>query len=157
VEQLTVFSDNCSQLVVFNDLPELADGSSLHWDKTMHYYPRSGLLVTLARKSKVVLRRLDLVEHLKKSGIDYLFVHHQPAAGKPGETLRHRLDIRSKSGGVQVKVLSGPEGLKVSADGEVTWAIPADFAEPEAPVRVSVRDASGQEITHEFRISVVEE
>src|SRR5262249_24944962 len=54
VNQVTVFSDIRSPLLVLNDLTELKEGSSLHWEKTVHYYPRSGLLVTLAGKSKVV-------------------------------------------------------------------------------------------------------
>src|SRR5262249_14536994 len=60
VNEVTVFSDSRSQLVVLDDLAELKDGSSLHWEKTVHFYPGAGLLVTLAGKDTVVLRRLDL-------------------------------------------------------------------------------------------------
>jgi hypothetical protein len=74
-----------------------------------------------------------------------------------GEVFTHRLDLRSKRGGVQVKVISGPEGLKVSPEGQVTWAIPANFLEPEATVLLSIRDASGQEIAQQLRLAILEE
>jgi hypothetical protein len=157
VNQVTVFSEGRTQLFVMNDLAELKEGSTLPWEKTVHYYPRGGLLVTLAGKNKVVLRKLDLADRLEKSGADYLFVLPQPAAGKLGTPFSQRLDVRSKRGGVKFKVLTGPEGLAVSPEGQVTWAIPPGFPEAEANAQISVQDASGQEVVHTLRITVAEE
>jgi hypothetical protein len=157
VNQVTVFSEDRSQLLLLTDLAELKEGSALPWEKTLHFYPRGGLLVTLAGKDKVVLRRLDLVERLGKSGVDYLFVFPQPASGKTGQLFRQQLDIRSKRGGLEVKLVSGPEGLKVSPEGLVSWPIPADFPDPEATARFRIRDVSGQEVAYQLRVAVAEE
>lgn len=158
VSKVTIFADNRSELLTLTDLAELKEEATVPWEKTVHYFPRGGLLVTLADKNKVVLRRLDLVERLKKTEVDYLFIMTQPATAKPGTPFTHRLDIRSrKDEGRQVKLVNGPEGLQVSADGVLTWAVPAEFAEEEATALVSIRDASGQEILHPQRIRITDE
>ncbi|MFO0928797.1 MAG: GYF domain-containing protein [Gemmataceae bacterium] len=157
VDKVALYSDNRAELLTLTDLDELTAGSPIAWDKIVHYYPRGGLLVTLAENRKVVLRKVDLTERLAKADLDYLFVLPQPAVGKPGETFRHRLDIRTRRGKAQVKVAFGPDGLTVTPEGEVVWPIPADFADAEATAMLSVTDATGQEIAHPLRITVSDE
>lgn len=157
VSKVILYSNNRTELLPLTDLAELSEGSPVAWEKIVHYYPHSGLLLTLAENSKVVLRKVDLTERLAKADVDYLFVLPQPAAGKPGETFRHRPDIRSRRGKPQIKVAFGPDGLTVSPDGEIVWPIPADFADAEATVMLSITDAGGQEIAHALRITVADE
>ncbi len=157
VKEVAVFTENRVELLKLSDLDELKDGSGLHWEKTVHYYPRGGLLVTLGNKNTVVLRKLALLDQLEKAGVDYLFVFEQAAAAKPGTKLQHKLDIRSKNSSLQVKAISAPEGMKVTPNGEVVWDVPADFPEWQAPVLVSIRDGAGLEILHEFRITILPE
>jgi hypothetical protein len=153
VSEVTLFSDSRMPLLVLKDLAELKEAPDLHWEKTVHYYPSSSLLITLAGKNKVVLRRLDL----DRGGADYLFVMSRPAIGKLGAEVSFKLDIRSKRAGVKATLLSGPEGLKVAPEGQVTWAIPVGFPHDEAPVSVSIRDDLGQEIAYQFVIRVMED
>lgn len=157
VNQVTIHTESNTPLVILKDLEELKAGSAIPWDKTVHYYPESGLLVTLAGANKAVLRRVNLIERLDAAGVDYLFVRPQPAVAKLGVPFEHKLDIRSKRGGVQAKLVAGPDGMKVSAEGEIAWPVPADFADDEAIVVVSVRDQGGQEVVSQVRVAIVEE
>lgn len=49
----------------------------------------------------------------------------------------------------------GPEGMKLGADGELTWGVPAAAVGQEAAVILSVSDASGKDTFHTFRLAVV--
>jgi hypothetical protein len=103
--------------------------------------------------SRLILRKVDLVEQLNRTGANYLLVVSRPPAARPGTLFAYRLDVRSKQGGVKVRLESGPDGLKVTPDGRVSWAVPADFGPAEADVVLSLSDSSGQEVFHIFRIA----
>ncbi len=155
VSAVDFYTDDRKRLFTLSDCDELKAGSNLYWERRVHYYPRAGLLLTLAKlagNDRLVLRRIDLVEQLEKSGVDYLLVTSGPPPAKAGKLFSYRLGIRSKRGGVKVKLESGPSGLKASSDGLITWAIPAGFGESEADVLLTISDASGQELFHNFKI-----
>jgi hypothetical protein len=44
--------------------------------------------------------------------------------------------------------------MEVTPSGEVRWKVPADFAEKEVGVIISVGDKSGQEVFHTFKLAV---
>jgi hypothetical protein len=158
VSEVAFYTDDRKRLVALTDFDELKEGSALYWEQRIHYYPRAGLLVTLAKQAhgdRLVLRRVDLVELMDKAGIDYLFVTSKPPAAKAGMPFSYRLDIRSKRGGVRVKLESGPTGMQVTPEGLVTWAVPAG-GEPDADVLLTITDASGQEVFHNFKIVLSE-
>jgi hypothetical protein len=125
-------------------------------DKRVHFLPAYKLLVTIPDSNdRLVLHRLDLEEALEKSGIDYLLVTSEPPASvKPGDTLEYQVTVKSKKGGVKYKLESGPKGMAVAKDGKLTWKVPADFADKEADVILSVGDATGQEVFHNFKVAV---
>jgi hypothetical protein len=153
--EAAVYTDERKLLFHLKGLDELKTGSDLPLDKRVYYYPRAGLLVTLgAEKDRLLLRRVDLAEQLQKSGADYLVVLSRPPKAKAGTKFTYRLDIRSRKGGVNVKLESGPSGMKATPDGEVSWTIPASPTEPEAEVLVSIRDRSGQVTLHTFTITI---
>jgi hypothetical protein len=155
VSAVAVFSEDRQRLFDLTDLEELRSGSSLYWERCLHYYPRAGLLISLAARERLILRRLDLVERLEKEGKNYLFVASRPPAGRVGAAYTYKLDVRSKSKGIRCKLESGPAGLQVSPEGLVTWTIPADYWGPEAQVIVTIADAAGQETFHQFHVPVV--
>jgi hypothetical protein len=157
VNEVAVYSDDGKRLFLVNDCDELKSASDLYWEQRVHYYPNEGLLVTLAKqpgRDSLILRRLDLIEQLEKSGIDYLVVLSRPPAAAAGKPFSYRLDIRSHKGGVKVRLESGPPGLQVSQQGQVTWSVPADFKEAVADVLLTLSDASGQEVFHSFKIPI---
>jgi hypothetical protein len=155
VTETAVFTDEVKLLFHVRGLDELRDTTTLPWEKRLFYYPRSGLLVTLAgSKDRLILRRVELAEQLEKSDTDYLVVVSRPPLAKAGTAFAYRLDIRSRKGGAAVKLESGPAGLNVTAAGEVSWNVPADIEEQEAEVVVTVRDKSGQETLHRFAVEI---
>src|SRR5262245_12736939 len=72
-----------------------------------------------------------------------------PVARKGGE-YSYLIVVKSKKGGVKCRLEAGPPGMKVTADGMLTWAVPADAADGERDVIITVSDGSGQEVFHTF-------
>jgi hypothetical protein len=151
-------------LLTLADLPGLenpgnpwdaARGGVLPLDKRLFLIPAAKLLVTIpSTADRLHLIRFDLEEALEKSGIDYLFVTSQPPPQfTPGQKFTYPVAVKSKKGGVKVKLESGPAGMNVSAAGLVSWAVPAAFADAEVDVLLTVSDASGQEIFHTFKVA----
>jgi hypothetical protein len=125
-------------------------------DKRVHFIPDANLIVvTPVTRDKLVLYRFNLDEAIEKSGIDYLFVSSRPITeAVRGGTYEYPVAVKSKKGGVTMKIDAGPKGLSVAADGKLTWAVPRDFDGKEADVLLTISDASGQEVFHSFRIAV---
>ncbi|MGO8752474.1 MAG: protein kinase domain-containing protein [Thermoguttaceae bacterium] len=154
--EAAVYTEDRKLLFFLKDLDELQTMAGLPWEKRVYYYPRAGLLVTLgAEKDRLLLRRVDLLEQLEKSDTDFQVVLSQPPAATAGAAFSYRLDVRSKKGGATVKLESGPPGLTVTPQGQVRWDVPANPAEPEAEVLVTIRDASGAETQHTFTIRIL--
>lgn len=104
---------------------------------------------------RVWRRRFDLEARLKESGEEYLFVESMPPHRvRAGETLSYEIRARSRAGGVRFTLESGPRGMSVSRKGVLTWRVPDDAAGRQVAVIVSVRDASGREVLHSFRLDV---
>jgi hypothetical protein len=157
---LAVYTDDRRNLSSLKDCDELRSTSNRPWEKRVFYYPRSNLLITLGdtsgRLDRLVLRRLNIVEQLNKTGVDYLAVISRPPFAKPGALFSYKVDVRSKKGGVKVRLAAGPKDMKVTSDGLVTWQVPADPQETAPDVVLTVTDSSEQEILHSFRIEVVD-
>jgi hypothetical protein len=122
-------------------------------DKRGYFIPAAKLLVHIPfSNDQLLLRRLDIDAELEKAGIDYLFVvSDAPVKARRGATYRYQLQVRSKKGGVKYRLESGPPGMKVSATGLVTWAVPR-AADTPADVILTLSDRSGQEVVHTFRV-----
>jgi hypothetical protein len=131
-------------------------GSVPDWKKHVFLIPGAKLMVVIpASRNKLVLVRLDLEAELNKSGVDYLFVQSRPVReATKGKTYEYGLSVRSKKGGVQATLEAGPKGMQLTPKGKLVWQVPADFAQPETNVVLTVRDASGQEVFHTFTIRV---
>src|SRR5262249_36160731 len=133
------------------------DGNrQIHHDKRVHLIPDAKLLVTIpSTDDKLIVRRFDLDAFLAKSPVNYLFVSSQPPSnGVRGETYRYTMTVKSKKGGVKLKLESSPKGMSLSEDGKLTWPISKDFSDGEADVIISVRDESGQEVLQTFKVEV---
>jgi hypothetical protein len=63
------------------------------------------------------------------------------------------LAVKSKKGGVRYKLESGPAGMALDGNGRLTWRTPAGT---EGDVLISVRDQSGQEVFHTFKVEVTD-
>src|SRR5262249_39234671 len=144
------------QLDGLSGLVDWVSGSTQPFERHVFLIPEAKLLVILpATKDKLVLHPFDLDKLLEKSGADYLFVQSQPVTmAVRGQEYVYPLIVRSKKGGVKVKLESGPKGMQVTSAGRLTWSVPKDFTETEADVLLSVSDDSGQEVFHRFKLTV---
>jgi hypothetical protein len=131
-------------------------GRLLMLDKRLHVIPDAKLLITLPPAyDRLILRRCDIDQLLAQSGKDYLFVTSRPPAESArGKRYNYPLAVRSKRGGVKVKLESGPMGMTVSKDWEIAWDVPANSTESQVQVILAITDSSGQELFHTFRIAV---
>src|SRR5262249_14536761 len=92
---------------------------------------------------------------LKKSAADYLVIQSQPpTAVRPGEKYTYWVTAKSKKGGLRYRLNEKPDGMTLSPDGKITWAVPADFTRRETNVVVAVSDDAGREVLHPFTIAL---
>jgi hypothetical protein len=122
-----------------------------------HLCPRYGRLVTRGRRDdELLLHPFDLDAILEKSKVDYLFVPSAPPVEViAGTGFEYTPVVKSKRGKVKVTLDAGPEGMKLGADGKLTWTAPADAVKQEVGIILTVSDASGDEILHTFKLAVV--
>jgi hypothetical protein len=155
---LHVAGDQRSLVTTPLDLPKVERFGPDSWqmDQRLHFIPGAKVIVTVpASNDRLMLHRFDPEAALEKSGTDYLVVFSEPLKhAASGKEYRYAMTVKSKKGGVKYKLDSGPAGMAVSAEGVVTWAVPAGFAEGEVDVIVSITDGSGQEVFHPFKITV---
>lgn len=131
-------------------------GETRDLDQRLFLIADAKLLAILPEAAdKLILHRFDLDAMLDKASIDYLFMTGQlPPTVARGATFSYAPTIRSKKGGVKVRVESGPDRMKVTADGKVTWPVPTAGSDKEVNVLLSVTDASGQETLHAFKLLI---
>jgi hypothetical protein len=125
-------------------------------DKRILFLPQAKCILTIpTTNDQVVLHPFDVELALENSGLDYLLVTSQPpSSARRGETFAYQLGVKSKRGGVRYHLESGPDGMAISEGGKVTWKVPANFADVETAVIVSITDAAGQEQFHTFKFQI---
>jgi hypothetical protein len=143
-----------SPLVTMDDIAGLTAAE----ESTMFLMPKRGALVLVGRnQDELIVHPFDLDDLLGKSGLDYLVVASEPPTDLfTGDAFEYSPSVRSKKGGVKIRLDSGPEGMKVSPEGKVTWTVPAGAAKQEVVVILTISDASGQEIFHTFRVNITD-
>ena len=128
--------------------------SPFTYDKRIHFVPSANVFVTIpATNDQVVLHKLNVEEALKKSAVEYLFVTSVPVReASKGTAYNYQIAVKAKRDKLVFNLDSGPEGMSLSKSGRLTWKVPADFADAEAAVIVSIADSAGQKIFHSFTI-----
>jgi S1-C subfamily serine protease len=156
--ELAFYTDDRRNLFSLKDCDELRSTGGGPWEKRIFYYPRGNVLITLGGDGldRLVMRRINIVEQLKKTGVDYLAVTSRPPSAKLGDSFSYKVEVRSRKGGVKVKLGSGPKDMKVTSDGLVTWQVPTKPLDSPPDVVLTVTDSSEQEIFHSFRIDVAD-
>ena len=162
---LSIYStSDRSMLVTLPPMPEVtvprdsyanAPGT-LEWQERIFLVPQHQRLVTVAdTRDQLVIRPFDMVETLEHAGIDYLFVDSLPVTvADPGKVYQYPIVVQSKKGGIKFSLDSGPQGMKLSKDGVLTWPVPANFDPGPTGVIVTIEDTSGQNVFHTFNIQV---
>jgi hypothetical protein len=126
-------------------------------DKRIHFLPNYNLMVTLASaRDQLVLRHVDAIAELEKLDVDYLFAQSvPPATAIKGRPFSYQFQVAARHK-VTYKVESGPPGMTISDKGLLAWTPPANHADGEESIILSVRDALGQEMFQAFRLKVTE-
>jgi hypothetical protein len=121
--------------------------NDLTTEKRFHLVPAAHLLVTIPPAGDcLVLRKLDVKAALDQVGGDYLIVAPPPALiASPGRTLEHLITARSRKGKITCTLVDGPQGMAISPEGKIVWAVPLELSSSEVKAVVSVADDSGQE------------
>jgi hypothetical protein len=125
-------------------------------DRRVFFFPDAKLVVTIpGSNDKLILYHFDVEKELEKSGVDYLLVTSRPVTeAVKGQPYRYEMVVKAKKGGVKCKLDAGPEGMKATPDGKLTWDVPKNFADATVDVILTVSDSSGQEVFHTFKIAV---
>jgi hypothetical protein len=129
------------------------DEGNLTLDKRIWPIPGAKIIVTVpTTNDTLVIRRLDPEAALEASGIDYLFVASAaPTEARVAATWEYPVAVRSKRGDAGFKLEIAPDGMAVDDRGRITWT-PKEAGSFSVVLRVS--DAGGQEIYHQFNITV---
>jgi S1-C subfamily serine protease len=132
------------------------DKSAPPLDRRIVFNPSAKVLVTVPESAdQLVVRRVDIIESLQQSPVDYLFVTSlPPRTAFRRQAYEYQVAVASRKGGATYSLTDGPAGMTISPQGKVSWNVPANFEEDEAAIVVLVNDASGQETFHSFTLRV---
>jgi hypothetical protein len=141
------------EMPTWGDLGALGE---IGFERSVHLIPEAHLLVVLpTARDKLLLVPFDPEAALEKTGAKYLLVtSHPPGEARRGQAFEYAIKAKAKAGPATFKLESGPPGMTATARGLLRWDVPADFADKEAAVIVSVRDADGQQVFHSFTLAV---
>ncbi len=125
-------------------------------DQRVIFIPEAKVLVTVpAGENRLILHRFDPEAELAKSGQDYHVVASRPVpSARKGGLYVYPLKVLARAAGRSYRLVSGPAGMRVGPTGRVTWLVPATYDLPEAEATVAVRNTTGREVLHTFRIDV---
>jgi hypothetical protein len=125
-------------------------------ERSVHLIPQAKLLLVLTpSRDKLYLYPMDLEAALDKTGEKYLVVTSQPPGeARRGAALDYQITAKARAGPPTCKLESGPPGMTVSPQGQVRWDVPANLADKEVSVIVSVRDADGKQVFHSFTLAL---
>jgi hypothetical protein len=126
----------------------------LQADRRVFFSPAAHL-IGLVDDGRMVLLRFNPESAAEKSGANYLYVASRPPLAVRGLTYRYPVVVKSKAGGVQVRIDSGPPGMRVEGQ-TVVWDVPQRGAIRPDLVIATITDASGQEVSHTFTLRVKE-
>ncbi|MBS0211413.1 MAG: hypothetical protein JSS27_20930 [Planctomycetes bacterium] len=126
--------------------------SNFTFDKRFVYVVQAGQFLYIPLSNdRLMVRKFDLREALDASGNDYLYVSSlPPSAFRKGEEFSYQLEVVSKPAEFTARLDSGPDGMALSADGKLTWNVPADFADRRIDVIISIENKSGQAVFERF-------
>ncbi|MFT3880137.1 MAG: hypothetical protein QM703_10815 [Gemmatales bacterium] len=136
---------------------ELGNRSNkMGFDKRVYFIAEAKTAILIPNNNdRLILYKVDIDELLKKSEIDYFFVMSTPKITAPkGTVYTYPIEVRSKQPGVKYRVEAGPSGLKVNAQGVVTWQVPPRIEDESVDVIISITNTAGEELLHDFRISI---
>ena len=125
-------------------------------DKRFHLVPAAHLFITVPPSNDcLVLRHLDIDRAIERADGEPLVILSSTAlTAVAGGRVEHHIVARSKKGSVTYALADGPDGLKVSPEGMLTWEVPVQLKGQEVTAVVTVSEPSGDERFQTIRILV---
>jgi hypothetical protein len=138
-----------------------------NWDRTTFGPWKRIFLIPTAKRivifpeaqNRLELFHFDLEEALKNFASyagDLTVTSQPPTAARRGKEVKYQIVARSKAGGLNYQLASGPIGLKVSPSGLVTWRLPDAATESATSAVIAIRDDGGDEVFHVIRLEIVD-
>jgi hypothetical protein len=129
----------------------------LHDEFRVHFLPQMNRIALVPQPSdKVVVRQVDLIDSIRRSGSDYLYVlSSPPTIVGIGDTMRYPIEVVSSGGAPEYKLISGPKDMIVEGTGLVRWTVRNKRLGDKEKIVISVKDAKGQEQFHTWDVIVV--
>jgi hypothetical protein len=161
--ELSIVTLNDQQILYTLATPELESKASNSIEQgyfkdepRARFLPALKTVVTVPESNdKVVIRKFDLAQALNERKTDYLFVVSKPSAEvSVGETFTYRPQVLTNAKSVKYKLESGPEGMSLADDGQVSWPVKKGAIDNEAKVIISVSAENGKTVFHSFGVSV---
>ena len=153
---------------VLAELPDLGlgpDGGNRSWsasdfslDKRVHFHVQAGVLATVPfTNDKVLLKNVDLETLIRESETDYFYIMSTPTRTfVRGDRYEYQCNVLARGGEKEFELASGPDGMEVSAEGQLTWDVPDDYRESSVDVIINVGDGDGQTVYDTFTLHRVE-
>jgi hypothetical protein len=123
-------------------------------DRRIVFIPAAKLLVTLPRSNdRLVFHKLDLPAAPPNTAA-LTISSVPPSVVRRGSTFNYSITAHPPGQSLTYRLEEGPPGLTVSADGVVTWPVPATQQVALVPVRIRVRSTTGADVVHSFRLGI---
>jgi S1-C subfamily serine protease len=137
-------------------IPGDSEGLGVALRRCVHWVPSAELLVTIPKENdRLVLRRLSDSRAAAKRSSGYIHVTSPRSLLVPtGKKLSHRIEVQSGQGKLRFTLNRGPEGLTLSPDGLVEWAVPARGSAFTETAVITIEDESGNSLFHRLDINV---
>jgi hypothetical protein len=149
-------------LATFSDVKLISPSNSyysrklpLTLDKRLFCRPVEGQIVCIPYSDdRLIVKRFDLASLLRESTFDYLLVTSDPPKTvDAGQTYQYEIEVLARTR-ARFDLESGPEGMRVAADGLLTWATPQTPDDRSERVSVAISGASPTKKFHNFTVLV---
>jgi hypothetical protein len=127
--------------------------------KNLHVWPAAGIAAVLSSDPQVsglTLYRVDIPGLLVEYPGDYVvFGSEPPTVAVRGKTWSYRADVWTKQKRQPLFALAVPEGMRMTGT-TLTWAVPPNFPQQDAEVRLKVTTTAGGFAEQKFRLVVTD-
>jgi hypothetical protein len=158
---LYLFSEGVDHAIaMISDIPLPALGYDqneiITFEKRIHMVPSERVIIIIPEgNDQINIYPFDPIEIIKKNKAHPLMVTSTPSQNiGRGCTLSYQIKVKSKFPVVVYKLEFGPNGMKVSPDGLLTWDIPNDFPATEAAFAVKVLNSGGEEAVQDAKLKI---
>ncbi len=134
----------------------ILDRFQIDGESKLRYLPNHHLVAYFpASRDRVMIRKFNLKRSLDQSDKKYLYVNSKPKTSATlGETFTYQMSSLASSKRVRYSLDNGPQGMKVSANGKVSWPIKSYPKDGIASVIIQAKGSDGEAHVHAFEIFV---